>query len=126
MAASALAFFSSRRVMRSALAFTAALLASISVWIAAFSASSAHFFSLPNRGPLALDSLLRSAFSVSPSLMAARRSASSAMTSSTSGSLAFWNFLRMFSFTISGFSRMNLISSMLLTSYIVLVVCLLR
>ena len=30
MAASALAFFSSRRVMRSALAFTAALLASIS------------------------------------------------------------------------------------------------
>ena len=97
--------------IRSALAFTVALLASIWACSSAFFASSVHFFSCPYRGPLALLSLLRSALSASLSCMALRFSASSAMASSTRGSLAFWNFLRMFSFTASGFSRTNRISS---------------
>ena len=49
--------------------------------------------------PICLDSLLRFARRSLASPMAARYSASSAMTSSTRGSLASWNFFLMFSLT---------------------------
>jgi len=96
---------------RSSSCLTAALLRSICAWIPAFS-SSEHFLRRPKSGPFSLESLLRAAFSCSTSWMDARFSWSRRMTSSTSGSFASWNFLRIFSRTASGLSRRNLISIM--------------
>ena len=50
--------------------------------------------------------------------LAQRNSVSRAITSSTRGSLESWNFFLMFSFTSSGFSLKNLMSSIFYTSFI--------
>ena len=63
------------------------------------------------RPPISFDSLFLCARSASTSCLMVLFSTSSAITSSTSGSLSSWNFLRIFSFTISGFSLTNLMSN---------------
>src|SRR5699024_10977049 len=118
MRAAILSLSASSAASCSASALTAALLASIWACSSAFLASSVHFFSWPNRGPLALLSLLRWAFRFSASWRHLRYWASRSMTSSTRGILASWNFLWMFSLTASGFSRTNLMSSMMISPYV--------
>ena len=117
MRAASLPSSASSSAILSASALTAALLASIWACSSAFLASSVHFFSWPNSGPLALLSLLRAAFRLSTSFRHSRYFASFSMTSSTRGSLASWNFFLMFSLTASGLSRTNLISSMIYSPY---------
>ncbi len=85
---------------------------SASAAICAFIFSASSFSPFAIKPPICLESLLRSARRASTSCLMERFSLSSSRTSSTSGSLLSWNFLRIFSFTISGFSLTNLMSSM--------------
>ena len=92
----------------------------------AFASSSldGSFFACPISIPTCLDSVFLDARSSLASVIAALFSASSRTTSSTSGSLSSWNFLRIFSFTSSGFSLTNLISSIEYCSlYNIITIC---
>ena len=85
----------------------------------ALTASASSFFPCPISCPICLDNLFRAARRLSASALALRFCWSKSMTSSTRGSLASWNLLRIFCFTTSGFSLTNLISN-IISSYILL------
>ena len=84
---------------------------SASAPICAFTFSASSFSPFAISAPICLESLFLCALSASTSCLMVLFSLSSTRTSSTRGSFASWNFLRMFSFTISGFSLTNLMSN---------------
>ncbi len=85
---------------------------SASACTSAFTFSASSFLPSFIRAPICLDSAFLAAFRSSASRWDSRLSLSRAITSSTRGSLSSWNFFLMFSFTASGFSLKNLMSSM--------------
>ena len=83
----------------------------------AFTCSASSFFPSRINKPISLDILLRSARKASPFAFTALTSLSNSATSSTIGSFSSWNFFLIFSFTSSGFSRINLMSIIFILLY---------
>ena len=78
-----------------------------------FTSSASSRLPCPISAPICLEILFLSALSASTSCLISLFSLSRAITLSTSSSLLSWNLLRMFCFTISGFSLTNLMSNII-------------
>ena len=83
-----------------------------------FTSSASSFFPCPIKAPICFEILFLSARKASTSCLISLFSLSSSSTLSTSSSLLSWNLLRIFCFTISGFSLTNLISNILSSCYL--------
>ena len=81
------------------------------LFTSAFLASASSFLPCAIKAPISFEIFFLDALSSSASCCVLRASASSAITSSTRGSLSSWNLFLIFCLTTSGFSLRNLISN---------------